>query len=258
MNEHPTASSEEIARWVEQLHNYRTRAAARQNLIRVKAVDALIDCLHSRNESVVWAAARSLQSVPDPKAIPHLLDLLDKKMLPIEITDTLKAITGRDCGLDANAWRDVLGMELSDESNLEVESVDPAVVLQRAGDILGIHPSRSEDGNTYTFNLTFPSGRKQKVNVLLGRKDSQDDDLVMVYSPCAPADESHYEEALRMNLRIPAGAIAITDFDEKPHFVMVDVLLLAALHSRQLAKAIEHVGKRADMLEESLTGQDVH
>lgn len=257
MNEHPTASPEEIARWVEQLNNYRTRATARQNLIRAGAVDALIDCLHSRNESVVWAAARSLQSVPDPKAIPHLLDLLEKKVLPIEVTDTLKVITGRDCGLNANAWREALGMELGAEAKHVVESMDPAVVIQRAGDALGIHPVRSEDGNSYAFHLTFPSGRKQKVHVLLGRKDSEGDDLVMVYSPCAPADEAHYEEALRMNLRIPAGAIGITDLEEKPHFVMVDVLLLATLHSRQLTKAIEHVGKRADLLEESLTGKDV-
>ena len=84
----------------------------------------------------------------------------------------------------------------------------------------------------------------------------QIDELVVIYSECGPANPKYYERVLRKNLGIPAGAFAIRDIGGKPNFVMVDTVLAGMVTPSVLARKIENIASRADIVEKSLTKED--
>ncbi len=255
MTQPPTASPDEIARLVDQLHDFRTRRNARQRLMRLQATDALLECLENRNEAVVWSAIHSIPYIPQgERAIPKLLELLERGFLPLDVANALQELTGKDCGINPQAWREELDLELSGQQS-GFRQTDLSETIEQAGEILGVGPTGEE--NHYTFDLSLEGGRRQKVYLILGNVDNEGDEVVMVYSPCAPARADYYEQALRLNVRIPAGALGIYERDGQVEFVMVDVLLADGLNHRQLAKSVRNIASRADKLEDQLAGEDV-
>ena len=236
--------------WIEQLYEPHTRRAARQKLVREKAVGPLLECLDSPNDAVVWAAVESLGELRVPEAVAPLLDLLARGQLVVDVSDALTRITGQDFGADVRRWRDWI----ASTGGKIAPAVDVAACIRSTGQFLGAEPAGSD--KTYQFKLSLPSGREQKVAVFFGREDDQGDEIVVIYSECGPADPKYYESVLRKNLTIPAGALAIRDIDDKPNFVMVDTLLAASITPRSLAKSIENIASRADSIEKSLTRED--
>ncbi len=251
-----TADSATIDRWVEELRDFRTRREARQNLIKVGATDAMIACLSDRNDSVVWAAVQSLPQLPDnERALPHLVNLLQQGKLMLDVVTALKEITGKDCGLNVRAWSAELGFAQS-EIEAAVGGQTLADVVQQVSEILSVEPT-GDDPN-YVFEFTLPNSRRQRVFLTGGQVDNEGDELVLIYSPCAPARAKYYEQALRLNAKLPAGAVGIHDLEGSPYFVLIDMLLGAALDPRQLSKTIREIASRADQLEERLTQDDRH
>lgn len=253
MNE-MTSSDGDVQQWIAELSDFRKRRRARQRLIEARAVQPLIGALTSANESVVWSAVHSLKELRAKEAVPYLVDMLDHGVLEHDVADALEKITGEQLGVNAGAWRDMYGSAGGGGGEESAAPATPEELVRRCGQYLQVEPTGS--GNDYEFKLERPGGRHQGVSLHFGHKDKEGDDLLAVYSPCAPADEKHYEAALRLNLQLPAGALAIQDIEEKPHLVMVDVLLADAVHPRQLAKSIEEIADRADKLEQRITGQD--
>ena len=241
--------NQEVSRWVEQLHSPRTRREARLNLVAANAVGALLKCLQSSNESVAWAAVESLGELRAREAVEPLIGMLERGHLLLDSCEALIQITGQDHGLDPQKWRAAMN-NMSDAEELDV--VD---CVKRTGEFLGVEPAGS--GNTYKFNLPLPKGRRQKVAVFFGQKDSDGHKLVVVYSECGPAKAKHYEAVLRKNLTIPAGAFAIRDIDGEPNFVMVDTMMADLVTPRALAKKIENIAARSDSVEKSLSKEDL-
>lgn len=243
-------TSDERRELIQQLYDHRTRRMARQRLVAAEAVDELLACLDARNESVVWAAVQSLGELRSEKAVPKLIELLERNVLVLDVAESLTEITGQDFGTDAARWRQWLG-----DPGHKFEPVpDPHECVRRAANYLGTETRKRR--NVYELRLELPTGRTQRVLVFVGRADGDGNPLVVVYSECGPADARHYESVLRKNLRIPAGAFAIRDVGGTPMLVLVNTLLCASLTPRHLAKCIENIAARADLVEQSLTRED--
>lgn len=241
--------NQEAARLVEELHSPRTRRMARQKLVAARAVDTLLKCLESRNESVAWAAVESLGELRAREAVEPLIDMIQHGRLLLDACEALIQITGQDHGLDAKRWRAAVANMPRDNE------FDAAECVKRTAEFLGVEPSGS--GGTYQFHLSLPKGRRQKVAVFFDQKDSDGHKLVVVYSECGPAKAKHYEAVLRKNLTIPAGAFAIRDIDGEPNFVVVDTMMADLVTPRALAKRIENIATRSDNVEKSLSKQDL-
>ncbi len=235
---------------IQQLRSPQTRRTARQRLVAARAVEPLLSCLDSHNESVVWAAVESLGELRTPEAVKPLIELLARGVLVLDVCDALTRITGQYLGADADAWREWLGSH--DESAPAELDVDDC--LARTGEYLGVEPTGAD--KSYQFTLSLEGGRSQKVAVYFGREDSDGGELVVVYSECGPANSKYYEAVLRKNLGIPAGAFAIRDVDGVPNFVIVDTMVAETVTPSALAKKIENIASRADTVEKSLTKED--
>jgi hypothetical protein len=244
------AQARDRAEWVRQLHEPWTRRAARQKLVAARAVEPLIECLGSTNESVVWAAVTSLGEMRAREAIGPLVGMLEQGRLTLDVSEALKLITGQDFGADLAAWR----RWMDDSGAVAAPSLDVEQCVRQTAAYLGVEPSGS--GDSYRFKLSLADGREQKVAVFFGRKDDQDDELVVIYSECGPAKPKYYEAVLRKNLTIPAGAFGLRDVDGQPNFVMVDTMLAAIVTPSLLAKRIENIAARADMVEKVLAKED--
>ena len=97
--------SSQFADLVQQLYEPRLRRAARQKLVAAKAVQPLLECLDSTNELVVWAAVESLQDLRAQEAVEPLIELLERGVLIIDVSEALTAITGQTFGTDVGKWR---------------------------------------------------------------------------------------------------------------------------------------------------------
>lgn len=248
-------TSADIQQWVEELQDFRKRRDARRHLVEANAVEALIDCLDSTNESVVWAAVQSLEQLQAKEAIPKLIDLLESGRLAWDVSEALEKISGRKLGLSVDKWR--LWLKTTDirsSAPLAPEPVESKLLIQQVAELLGAEPQGND--KVFQFNLSLPGGRHQKVRVWFGHADAKGDELVMIYSECGPADPRQFEQALRINVKSYHGALGIIDMDGTPNFVMVDTLLATTLHPAQLAKCIENVAARADLMEKAITGKD--
>lgn len=240
----------EIRTLVDRLGDPATRRAARQQLVRLRAVDGLVECLRSHNESVVWAAIQSLAELRAREALPPLVDLLERGILTTDVVEALQQISGEEFGADARKWRAWLGVAPTAAS--EGKPADLAELVRAAGELLGAAPQGL--GRSFTFRLSQPDGRSQVARVHATR--TGDEDLVVVYSECGPAQAKHFEAVLRKNAQLPIGAFGIRDVDGAAAFVLVETLPAERLTARQLARTVERIAARADTVEKSLSRED--
>jgi len=240
---------------VRQLEEPWSRRAARKKLVAARAVGPLVECLESGKESVVWAAIQSLGELRAKEAVGPLIELLQEGTLTLDVAQALTMITGEYFGADVKKWRVWMGGPVAKSpSPGGPPHVDLAECIRRTGEYLGVEPSGSE--KSYRFKLEVAEGRTQKIAVFFGREDDDGDELIVIYSECGPAKPKFYEAVLRKNMSIPAGAFAVRDIGGKPHFVMVDTMLVATVTPGALAKHIENIAARADKVEKALTKED--
>lgn len=233
-----------------QLSEPKTRRAARYRLVAAGAVQPLLECLDSTNESVAWAAVESLGEMRAGEAVAPLVEMLARGRLVLDVCEALTRITGQDFGADIAEWRRWMAKGIGDTT----PGLDVAECIRRTAEYLGTRPMGS--GDSYRFKLDLEDGRTQKVAVYFGRRDDQGESLVVIYSECGPANPKYYEAVLRKNLSIPAGALAIRDIGKQPCFVMVGTMLAALVTPSLLAKRIENIARRADSIERVLTQSD--
>ena len=116
-----------------------------------------------------------------------------------------------------------------------------------------IHQGRS--GEALLFRVPLPAGRHQDVQLLFRRNDGGEE-IVSLFTTCGPAVRANYEWALRMNPKLPCGAIGLIELGRKMSFVMSECLLLSETTPRELRRALTGVATRGDWLEKQLTGRD--
>jgi len=244
-------SREEIDRLVAQLANYAARSRARMKLVIVgrPAVPALVAALKSPLEGVSWSAAKTLGDIGAEEAVEALTEALSSPAAGDAAAEALRKITGKEPASEAapgaaatRPQESVSVARLSDEQ------------LARAIASATIAAEKTPTG--YSCRVSLPEGRGQKVEMMLSLKDADGSPLVAFYTECGPAAPDRFEWALKMNLKIPFGSIALRETPEGPKFVMADAYLREGTTVHQLRRAIEVLAKRADAIEQSLTGRD--
>jgi hypothetical protein len=101
--------------------------------------------------------------------------------------------------------------------------------------------------------------RKQRVQVIYENPDVEGDRLILVQTTCGPASSKNHRWALRLNLRLAFGRVAIRRTGTKDMFVFVQTLFEDHTQPAELRKAIKEAAERGDWIEKQLLGgKDVH
>jgi len=245
MAEEVSRAREEIRTLVAELADFARRGRAKTRLVMMgkQAVGPLVEALGSPVEGVAWSAAKALGEIGAPEAVGALTQALANPGLKEVAADALRRITGTEPGGAAGAGGESVSFKRLSDGEL-------------AKALSSVTVSLGKSGAGYACNVRLPNGRHQKVDMVLGLKDSDGSALVALYTECGPASADKYEWALKTNLKIPFGSFAMRDTSEGPKFVMVDAYLRETASVEQLRRALESLAKRADSLEETLTGAD--
>jgi len=241
-----------------QLRNFRTRATAKQALIAKgkDAIGPLIEAVRSGHSSVRYPAVSALGELRAKEAVPDLIEALNDSNLNSAAADALHSITGESLGHAPGPWRQwVAGTSGSDTA-----AEDPAAAGQSVADLVaeavyGTDVSASQKGSGYSLRVAL-GDRHQDVIIHPKAKDSDGSPLVVAYTRCGAADPKHYEWALRQNVKMSAGAIAVIDIDGHPNFVVVDVMARSTVTPQILIDSVKRIARKGDQLESALTKAD--
>ena len=197
-------------------------------------------------------AMRRGADFPDPRDVaPHL---------PRSVCGLVKAMTRRD-----PAERPGVADLLARVRGVADTLTDLRELVARA--MQGLAVRWSVDGDAMTFDCDVPGRRTQQVHAEvhdhpvaadLAAEADEGERLVCFWSPCAPAHGDHYPYVLELNGRLPYGAIAVREYRGRPYFVMVHNQPRATLDAAEIRSAVMSLAQHADVVEEKLTGADVH
>ena len=126
------------------------RRTARRKLVAANAEAALIECLDSTSESVVWSAIRSLGELRAEQAIQPLIGLLERDVLVLDVCEALAAITGRDLGTYPDEWK----AHARRKRPAPVESSSTSACLKEVSRLLGVEPGGSGENVSVFAELT--------------------------------------------------------------------------------------------------------
>lgn len=238
------------------LRNIQTRSAT-INAVAEKGdiiIDEVIPLLQDRNEGVRWSAIKILSEIGDERAIGPLIALLEQSKNVTDTANALRAITGQDFGDEPGAWRQWVMREpgLGEAAGLGVLS-DEDLITTATRDL---PVTVSGKGQEYIVNVSLPGGRSQRVWIDLSRKDPNGRPIVQLSTPCGDADQRQYESALKLNMSIPYGAIAIASLDDALCFAVVDTYLRQTVHPEDIANSIMSLAAHGDLVEKSLSRED--
>jgi hypothetical protein len=238
------------------LHNIRTRSATLDAVACEGAtvIPELLPLLQDRSEGVRWSTITLLSEIGDNRAVGALIALLEQSKNVTDVANALRSITGQDFGASPEAWRR-WAVETADIRNVAGANIlsDEDLILAATRDLPAVVTGANSE---YGANVTLPDGRTQQVWIDLSQQDSSDRPLVQLSTPCGQADEKLYESALKLNMSIPHGAIALAELDGALCFAMANSHLRETVHPEDIAESILSLAKHGDSLEQSLSGED--
>ncbi len=255
---------EDVGALISMLRDFRARSEACKRLVLVgqEVVGPLMDALSAESqEGARWAIIKCLGDLRATEAAGALIPLLESSDYGTAAHKALVGIAGQDLGPAPESWKRWLetsgtqtpkaglGTEkqaemISPERLMELSLIDAEATYRKTGE------------DAYRVELSLEEGKRQDVSVAFNLTDHEGSPIVIVYSDCGPAQPEHYETALRRNLKMPYGALAIRDRGGVPYLVMFNTLLHEALSPRELCKSITIVGERAERVREELSGLD--
>ncbi len=255
-----------IGKLIDGLEDFRLRSDCIKKLVLCgeDAVAPLTEALTGApSEGAKWAMVKALGEIHDTDAVPALAPLLKDQNISSAVREALVNITGRDLGPDPGPW-------MSFSGNYSVETPEPfgdssqSIPEMRKtglGDerlmelIFDEHSACSykkiSDGK-FIADITGEEGDSQKIRIHFSEKDHEGEPIVIVFSKCGPAREKDYEYALRRNLKMPYGALAIAGKGEDAQFVMFNTLLRQDMSAVELRKSLFTVAERAGQIGKSL------
>lgn len=241
---------------VEQLRDFRSRSAAIRALVAAgdAAVAPLVKALKTEShEGARWAVLRCLGELRARCAVVDVVALLDDPSYRTAAHQALVRIVGEDLGPAPEPWirrAEATGAAgEAPEAEMHMIGLDDARLVELAVRDSGASVHAEREGHVV---VEMASG--QKVMVDLTRRDHEGSSVVIVYADCGPAGPERYERALRQNLRMPYGALAVRDREGVPCFVMFNTLLRDALSPLELKKSILTVGDRAARVRREMGG----
>ncbi len=238
------------------LRNFETRARMIEAAIDEGegCIETVLPLLHDRSEAVRWSAIRILTEIGDERAIGPLVGVLERGKNETDTLNALCTISGEDFGTDIKAWR----QWLLEDPELRATATDGILSDESllAAAVEGLPVTVTGSGQEYALNVTLPEDRSQQVWVDFSKTDNDDQAIVQLCTPCGDADTVRYEWALKLNMSIPYGAIAVAELDGKRCFAMVDSYLRATCDPEDLAKSLMSLAEQGDAIEKALAHED--
>ncbi len=238
------------------LRNIKTRSATIDAVAHEgqSMVEAVLPLLQDRNEGVRWSTIRILSEIGDERTIGPLITLLEQRKNVTEAVNTLRAVTNQEFGDDFGSWQEWATQEPELRNAAALGFLSDSELMEAATkDISAVVSGKEQE---YVVNVSLEEGRAQQVWIDFSRKDLSGESIVQLSTPCGDADEHQYEAALKLNMSIPYGAIAIAELDDSVCFVVVDTYLRRTAHPEDIAKSIISLARHGDSVEESLSGED--
>ncbi len=256
-------TEQDIGVLVEQLRSFRSRSGAISELIAAgdAAVGPLIEALGSETqEGAVWAILRCLSELRARQAVANIARLLGESRHRAAAHGALVRIVGQDLGPTADAWLRWVrqaagpGAEVAvPDAEMHMTGLEDDRLIELA--LRGCGASWHREGSEQLLiEMPLKGGGSQQVTVNMVMKDHEGSPIVIVHADCGPPSAEHYEYALRQNLRMPYGALAIRDAAGGPRLVMFNTLLRDALSPLELRKSILTVGEHASRVRRDLEG----
>ncbi|MDP7252327.1 MAG: hypothetical protein QGF00_22145 [Planctomycetota bacterium] len=206
------------------------------------ALTDLHDLLDHHVEGVRWSAARLLTELADETSLPTLAKYREDLHIGSQVEDAIFAIEEK------------VGGKAEEQENVDTREMGNEQIMRLAVD--GTNWQLSEDSPLqFTVTVALPENRRQNVHCIFQEEsDEQSTPLTLVYTECGPANENAYEWALRLNTKLPFGAVGLREVDGKLLFVMVNSFMRETVRPIELQKSIARLAKEADALEKKLTG----
>jgi hypothetical protein len=226
------------------LESFRTRSSA-MNELRALGNGVLADLhelLDHHVEGVRWSAARLLTELADETSLPILEKYREDLHIGGQIEDAILAIQKK------------VGGQTEEEEDVDTQEMGNEQIMRLVVD--GTNWQLSEESALqFTVTVALPGGRRQKVHCIFQEHSKEESTpLTLVYTECGPATEKAYEWALRLNTKLPFGAVGLREVDGELLFVMVNSFLRETVRPIELQKSIDRLAKEADALEKKLTG----
>ncbi len=263
---------DDVAHWIAQLGNFRTRARARQELQRLgpdAAAARLLPLIADRNqpENLRWSAITLVRAWAYEPASAALLEVVKTHSgLRGSAVQALEVITGLAIGDFADEWDEALkDVEAYRRRNQEP---DGDAVVGVAGEPDGCHLFREALGKVATeitwepegylfLRLPVEGGRKQQVAVTFGETDAAGRAMTTIYTECGPLMEGSLESVNRRNVTVRCGRFYVEkDADGVEKVVMREAVPSKRLTAKLAREMVVAIATEADSLERELTGAD--
>lgn len=111
------------------------------------------------------------------------------------------------------------------------------------------------DNEGFVVRVALKDGRHQTVHM---RQFKREDGvtLVQVYTVCGKADEKSYAWALRANMKLIQGAVAIAKQGDDERFVLTMCFLAGEVTKPEIKAAVKEAAYYGDWIEQKVSGQD--
>jgi len=258
-------AQDEVAQLIERLRDFRQRSQAMRRLISMgrEAALPLAEALASETqEGARWAMLRCLGEMRAVEAVPHIAALLADAGARAAAREALVRIVGSDLGESAEPWVKWARQHgaasagpAAAEPELHMTGMPDQRLLELA--LRGCEASWHEESpGRYCVEVALEGGApSQRVHVNLAARDHEGAPIAIVHADCGPACAEHYEKALRWNLRMPYGALAVHESGGRARFVMFNTLLREDMSPLELRKSILVVARRAARVRRELVGE---
>ena len=266
--------SDQAKELIVRFRNFNTRKAAMEELLLLgdEGVEDLVDALGHPMGSVQWCAQRVLTDLRTEAATARLVEALDDPRRQGRAAEALAEITGQTLGPDRQAWTAFLasGTAGAPPEAARVPEPAPAPAQAESATVSSGEPLSNVElveaaiggmdidcttrPGGVVLSVPLEEGRKQRVTISFDAKDFEGDPLVVLYTECGAAEAQNFKWALRQNMRMSFGAIAIRDIGDAPAFVMVNTHTRAAATPQDIRKSILLLARKGDALEKALTG----
>ena len=167
--------------------------------------------------------------------------------------------------------------QFSDEMDVDVKRAVDEALGRAAGVLRGVTPitgptqysfdelarscekpgSRTveKDDDGYVIRVKTDDNRAQNVHVRLFKR-SDGIDLVQVYTVCGKSDEGAFGWALRANMKLIQGAIALAKQGDDERFVLTACFLASEMTKAEIKAAVKEMAHYGDWIESKLTDRD--
>ena len=207
------------------LSSFQTRSDAIHDLIRrgAEARDKVRALLDSREPALVWCAIRLLGNIGDKSDADRLMKLVHEPEYAQVSQDAL-----------AHLGVEVPSLVQTRRSS-PIALGDEQLIRSAIAGAVGVTVRKVGDNHL----ITVPVGSTTREITVTFPVDAEDGALVTVFSDVGvPADATYYERVLKLNARLPDGAVGIQTIDGEARFVMTDTHLRETLDPPELGKSI--------------------